>query len=298
MLSIFHTGPTGQRSVRLINIFLFPFNPRCVIKMKLKKFNNVQSCPWFCVFHQYRQGASLRQLSRDYGVSTTTIKTRLIKEGIPVRVKNIVRGLNSSSHLLKGLYLGAWAGDGTQFYDAGYCIKLCCHSNNKEMIAFFQRLLLKLFNKKSSVRYEERHRAMIRFYSRYIYDFVSQYLSFARQKTYTVSLKNEICSYSNNFLMGYFLGLMLTDGYLKRVLTFNSTSPKLAKDMFELLLYFGFSPKFYLHKRKKYGWKDLNMINLNKKESFKADKLLDKIIEKTKLGKSFALLKGYEPGEI
>jgi len=123
-------------------------------------------------------------------------------------------------------------------------------------------------------------------------------LNFGKKKTYTVRLKENICRYSLDFLKGYFLGLMLTDGYLKRKLAFNTTSENLAKNMFFILVYFGFSPRFYLHKRGKLGWKDLHMVNLNKENSLIALDFLNEIIKETKLGKSFAVLKSYEPGEI
>ena len=61
--------------------------------------------------------------------------------------QNIIRCLKTNDDVLIGLYCGIWAGDGTQYYDKGYRVKICLDSRNQELIDFVKKLLLDLFGK-------------------------------------------------------------------------------------------------------------------------------------------------------
>ncbi|MFH1589087.1 MAG: LAGLIDADG family homing endonuclease [archaeon] len=87
---------------------------------------------------------------------------------------------------------------------------------------------------------------------------------------------------------------MLTDGYLKQKFYFNTTSEKLAENMMDILDKFNLKGKIYTHKRKKYGWRDLHMVYLTKKDSKTALNLLNKILEELNYEKGFLFLKGYK----
>lgn len=67
--------------------------------------------------------------------------------------------------------------------------------------------------------------------------------------------------------------------------------------MYDILLTFSFKPKYYVHKRKKYGWSDLHMIRLNKKDSKDLLLFLNTILKKIQVKHSFQELK-YDPAEI
>ncbi|MBU0535612.1 MAG: hypothetical protein KKE20_01500 [Nanoarchaeota archaeon] len=242
----------------------------------------------------YSQGMSLRAISREEGISPNTVKKYLLLQGFKVDIKNIIHGLKNNDDLLIGLYLGIWAGDGTQFLDNGYTIKICCDSRTRYLIEFYQNFLLQLFDKKSRVATESgNNRAFIIFKSKFIYKFVYYHLNFEDKKTYSVHLKRPVLSYSKRFLQGFLLGLALTDGYLNKKFYFNTTSPKLAEDAIGILSILGFDARKYVHNRKKYGWKDLHMVSLRKEESYALLCIFDKMLKNIGSTKSFSALKGY-----
>ena len=71
----------------------------------------------------------------------------------------------------------------------------------------------------------------------------------------------------------------------------------MAGNVRDILILFGFSPKMYIHRREKYGWKDLHMISLNRGESKKVEALLDRVLNSLGCNRSFYELK-YEPAGI
>ena len=236
----------------------------------------------------------MRGISRKCGVSPNTVKKYLNLNGKQTETQNIIHEVRKKDDLLRGLYLGIWAGDGTQYLDNGYRIKIFCDRRNNELIEFYRQFMLQFFGKTIRVVKEKfDNRAFVIFGSKFIYNFVYDFLDFGRNKTYTVCLKNPVSSYSEQFLKGFLLGLMLTDGYLKQKFYFNTTSENLAYNVIEILEKFGLNPRRYVHDRKKYGWKDLHMVTLKKEDSSKVLNLLDSIIKETGCKKSFSELKGY-----
>ena len=248
-------------------------------------------------FRLYNKGTSLRTIAQKLKVSPNTVKKYLLLQGINVKSKNIIYDVKVKDELLIGLYCGIWAGDGTQYLDNGYRIKICCHSQNKELIKFIQDLLINLFGKKSKLVEEERNRALIRFNSKFIYNYVRNFLEYKDKKTYTVHLKHHIDKYSKQFLRGFILGLMLSDGYLKERFYFNTTSKGLAKDMTLILENLGFRYNEYIHDRTKQGWKDLHSISLTKQNSRRILGIFDETLIETGYTKGFSKLKGYIEGK-
>ncbi|MDP7141320.1 MAG: LAGLIDADG family homing endonuclease [Candidatus Woesearchaeota archaeon] len=100
-------------------------------------------------------------------------------------------------------------------------------------------------------------------------------------------------SYSNRFLSGFLLGLVLTDGYLKERFCFNTTSPKLAENVKYILGRLGYKANLYKHRRGEQGWKDLCMISLTKCDSRSLLGILNKELEKVGYNKGFKIIKGY-----
>ena len=113
--------------------------------MKTKKINH-EIIKSFCEL--YNHDKSLRTIAKEKKVSPNTVKKYLLLEGIKVKCKNIVYSTKTHDHLLNGLYLGIWAGDGTHYMDKGYRIKICCHRNNIELINFIQDSVLNFLIKK------------------------------------------------------------------------------------------------------------------------------------------------------
>lgn len=241
----------------------------------------------------HNQGNSLKEISQLSGNSTNTIRKYLFNYNIRIKKNNIIKTLKIKDNSLIGLYCGLWAGDGTQYYTRGYRIKFCYDSRNKELLKFTQELLIHLFGKTSRIVVEERHRGFVIFNSKFIYNFIKEYLTFGRNKTYTVCLKDNIKEYSKEFLEGFILGLMLTDGYLKHRTSFNITSKFLAINFQEICSLLGFKTKIYVSKRKNVGWADLNMVYMTKKESKLFLTKLDDILKKKGYKKCFSCLKGY-----
>jgi hypothetical protein len=144
------------------------------------------------------------------------------------------------------------------------------------------------------VQKEERNKANIKFRSKFIFYYISAHLCFEKNKTKTVGLRYKPERYSKDFLKGFLLGLMLTDGYLKTRFCFNSISERLSVNANDILEAFGLKPRIFRNKRKKYGWNDLYSVYLVKKESKIALDLLDKTLAEAGYKKGSLVLKGYE----
>ncbi len=195
--------------------------------------------------------------------------------------QNIITSLKTKNERLIGIYVGLWMGDGTQFYNGRFNIKIC--SNKKDILlnSFIQDVIFRLFGKTTTLVMEDKtNRAVIRLWSRFIYNFIYTYVKHERNKTHTVRLRKNINKYSKAFLEGCLLGLILSDGYLKERLTFNVTSVKLAKNMIDILRKFRCNPHKYVCEREKFGYKDLQSISLVRSESKMIENLFNSILLK------------------
>ncbi|MFP4524388.1 MAG: LAGLIDADG family homing endonuclease [Candidatus Woesearchaeota archaeon] len=241
----------------------------------------------------YGEGLSMRAIARREEVAVATIKKYLLLSGVEVRERNIVRHLVCDDERLIGTYCGLWAGDGSQYYDKGYRVKFCLHSGNKELIKFVQLVLRKLFGKESRFTHDHgKYSGFVIFSSRFIFEFVKEYLTYKRYKTKTVRLKRDVNRYSFAFLEGFFLGLMLSDGHLRHKVQYNSISAGLIANVIEVLWLFGITGPLSISDRSKYGWNDLFCLSLGKKQTLEAEMLLDETLRKIGYGKPFRELKG------
>lgn len=245
----------------------------------------------------YNQYKSLRKVSKLSKRSINTVK-KYLSSKVKFNLKNVAVKADLSNELLVGTYVGLWMGDGTQYYENRYTIKLCSNKKQTELNEFIQLILSKLFDKKSNLILEQRtNRAYVKFYSEFIYNFVYNYVKVGKNKTLTVRLKNGIEDHSKDFLDGILLGLSLSDGYLKNKFRFNVISKELSKNLFNILKRAGFTPKLYIHNRSKWGWKDLYMVSLNQKESAILLKILNNSLKKAGSKLGFLRLK-YGPAVI
>ena len=260
--------------------------------MTINKEEIVQLCK------AYQKYGTLREVSRIFARSPNTVK-KYVSLKMAVKTQNIIKHIYSNNQRLIGVYTGLWMGDGTQYYENRYTIKICSNKDDKHLNDFIQNIIYLLFRKKTTLIEESlTKRACIIFWSKFIFNFIYTYVVHEEgKKTYSVKLKENIESYNNDFLEGCLLGLVLTDGYLKSKFHFNVTSSNLAENMKEILIKFGFNPSVYIHKREKYGWKNLYMVKLNIEESKRLCSFLDEILRKIGYSLSFQELK-YGPGRI
>jgi hypothetical protein len=246
----------------------------------------------------YAETGSLRKVCQQFNCSPNTVKKYAMMV-MPVKEHHVVREIKSNDQRLIGLYVGLWMGDGTQYVEKrnSYVVKICCNHDDICLNAFIQDVSLQLFGKNShyllDASEQSPKRAVIKFHSRYIYDFVFRYIDYDRggRKTHSVRLKQQVSSYSADFLEGCLLGLVLSDGYLKRVFSFNVTSELLATNCMEMLRYFGFQPSLYIYRPKGQPRKDLHMVKLRVAESKRLERQLDLALEKLKSSYCFQQLK-------
>jgi len=246
----------------------------------------------------YKESKSLRAVSRHTGRSVNTIKAHLLPL-TEVKELQVVKEADLSDAVLLGTYVGLWMGDGTQYYDNSYTIKICSNKQKVELNEFIQNIYIGLFNKKTWLLPErETNRTYIKLKSKFIYNFIYDYVSVGEDKTLSVKLKNPIHTYSEEFLDGWILGSALSDGYLKKRFMFNVTSEGFSNNVFDLLRQRGMIPRVTIQDRSKLGWNDLHMLYLTVEESKILLKKFDEILVKLGCNYSFKELKGYGPAGI
>jgi len=239
----------------------------------------------------YLQGSSLRKLSSKYNIPKTTIYYNLSKDGF-VRRHSIIRGLKSKNEFILGTFIGLWAGDGSKFLDThgGYTIKIHLNKNDKILIEFINFLYTNMFQKKTILSDDgsTTNKASVKIYSKFVYNFIDEYIYHNRNKTYSVKLKPRKM-YSKKFLKGFLLGLILSDGYLKKDFVFTSVSKGLTRDIVYILKDFRFEVKKSIVKNR--DWMPVNLVRIGRKEVPRLNKLLDSILKLTGFEKSFMSVK-------
>src|SRR3989344_5387984 len=243
----------------------------------------------------YQRYCSLRKVSTYTGRSVNTIK-KYLNGRIQIHLKNIVTEADLSNDLLIGIYVGIWMGDGTQYYDNSYTIKICSNKQQLKLNKFIQGVIKEIFGKDSCLIEEKNtNRAYIKFHSKFIYNFIFDFVSIDENKTKTVRLKEPIRSYSVGFLKGVLLGLSLSDGYLRKTFKFNVISEQLSNNVILILQKLGYNPKRYIHNRSKYHWNDLHMVSLSRSESRKLSSHFDEILKDMDSNATFSELKKVAP---
>ncbi len=238
----------------------------------------------------FQRYGSLRKVAVLCNRSPATIKKYVSDKALIVR-KNIVSTV-SHNEILKGLYIGLWMGDGTQYYNQAYEIKICSNKRQRELNSFIQRIILDLFGKKTNlIEDKNTNRAYIKFRSKFIFEWIENYVSYSSNKTKTIRLLGSHQNYDPLFRDGLLLGLCLSDGYLKGRFKFNVISKNLSCLVIDLLKLYGYQPSQYVHDRSRWGWHDLYMVSLNKLESQELNFLLDSILIQLDCKMPFKVLK-------
>ena len=247
----------------------------------------------------YKEHGSVRAVIKRMPVSNGSAHKYLTLKHL-IRKQNIVRELKTHDERLIGVYVGLWMGDGTQYKDGhSYTIKICTNSDDVNLNKFVKDLIILVFNKNTSL-FKERHRksAYIKFSSRFIFEFIHDYVVYdEKKKTYTVGLRKRANAYPKEFREGCLLGLALSDGYLKNNFVFTVSSARLARNMYDLLAGFRYNPCSSLDRREKYHKNIMYSIKLTKPDSMALNVFLDKVIRSLGYTYSFKELK-YGPGEI
>ena len=244
----------------------------------------------------YRNTGSLREVGRKFSRSQNTVG-KYVSKFYKIKTKDIITHIKTNNELLKGLYVGLWLGDGTQYFDRrSYVVKICGNKNDKLLNKVIYNLIYRLFGKKAYLIEEKNtNRAYIRLHSKFIFHYIFNYVQFKENKTYSVKLKGGLNSYSDNFLKGCLLGLALSDGSLKERFVFGVTSKGLALNMKAMLLKFQFSPYMRLQNRPNKA--TFYTVTLSPKESRYLQEFLSAIIHSIGYDYSFYELK-YGPGRI
>ena len=116
-----------------------------------------------------------------------------------------------------GEFLGIFAGDGSYHYEKKTChytIAIYLHAvDDKDYGDYVKNLIERNFNKKVRT-YQSKNLLTLVFYSKDIYNFITQYLNIVPIKTYSVHLKN-LESLSHDFLTAFVRGIFDTDGHHK-----------------------------------------------------------------------------------
>ena len=244
----------------------------------------------------YRIFGNVREVSKKSSISIGSIHKYLTLKSL-IKTQNIVKQISNTDERLIGTYVGLWMGDGTQYFDNNYTVKICSNKKDISLNKFIQDIIFQIFGKRTNLFKEHNtNRAYIKFQSKFIFYFIHKYVSYEKgKKTYTAKLKKRTNCYSLKFREGCLLGLVLSDGYLKERFVFSVTSSRLAKNVYEILKNLGYDPKCSIQSREKYRWKNIYTVYLNRKESIKLEILLSRIIYDMGFKYPFRDLK-YGPG--
>jgi len=103
------------------------------------------------VVELYKRCNSLRKVCEQLDISISSAH-KYVSQNKIINKHNIIDRLNSSDERLIGLYVGLWMGDGTQYYDHGYTIKICSDKRNILLNKFIQEKILELFSKNTNLK--------------------------------------------------------------------------------------------------------------------------------------------------
>lgn len=125
-----------------------------------------------------------------------------------------------------GELIGAFAGDGNyshSTYDSKFQLKSTHHriryfltfTKERAYADYLKGLLIRL-NLNPHIIERDKSVLILTVNSKEYIEFIKTYLTWEKDKTYTIRLKEGISRYSDNFLRGFARGLMDTDGFLNQ----------------------------------------------------------------------------------
>jgi len=215
------------------------------------------------------KGLSLRQIQKETNIPLSTLQYNLNKDKNRKRIKEI----NLPSHdFLKGEILGAFAGDGSFYYDKSgrssrYSIRFYFSYYEEEYRDYIYHLL-KDMNLNVNI-YTTKYKGNIscfeiRTFSIKFLNFIKENLYFGDNKTDSICLLKNINNYSEDFLYGFARGLMDTDGFVE---TYNIScgviSKNLIKNLEKIFLKINIRPNITIRIRE--GRKNLYLLRIPRK---------------------------------
>jgi len=246
----------------------------------------------------YKSGDSIRIISKKYSIPRSTVYDNLNKFGILRRHVKII-DLKDRNQLIIGALVGLWAGDGSRYIDKNgrFTVKIHLSKNDRNLIEFIKFLYEKLFGKEPKLYSSNRNgnSASLKIDSKFIYYFFDKYLSYdpKGRKVYTIRLKTIIDRYSKDFLKGFLLGLVLSDGYLKDCFCFATVSKGLAENIIETLNIFNYKTYCYLFNNRNLigNWKPLYNVKIERSKVTDIKTFLNNTLRNMKIERSFSEIK-------
>ena len=228
---------------------------------------------WSVVYPLLYQGVSLNKISSKLGINKSTVYYHYRKL-FGKRYKDIIFEFNSDEEI--GEFIGVFVGDGcySKSKYSHYNISFFFSGDETQYVDSFSDFLLKSLGKRP-LQYTSPsgpNKIILRYSSRPLIDFIMNYVYWGEtRKSKSVSLRNDVHSYSREFHIGFIRGLLDTDGYAGkyRQVVFSTASPYLNTQTKEILDRFGIRYTQYINtyannkKMKKTGGKWGPQYNLN-----------------------------------
>lgn len=197
-----------------------------------------------------KQGISIPKISKKLGINKSKIYYHYKK----IKGRKYSLEVLPSNNQVIGEFLGAFAGDGSCYYDkkrGHYTINFHLHAkDDKQYGLFLQKTIKKNFKKK--VRsYSVKNELRLVFYSKKVFEFIEGYLTIEKNKTLNVSLRWPLNAFSKQFKASFVRGLFDTDGHVRQGgrLALGLISEQLILQVSNILKEFEIDNRIYLRKK-------------------------------------------------
>ena len=214
-----------------------------------------------------RSGVSIPKISHQLNLAKSTIYHHYKK----IKGKQSKEAIIPLNDFILGEFLGAFAGDGSFFYDkkyGHYTLSFHFHAiDDRRYAEYLKEVISKEFKQKARF-YQKPPRAMVLvFYSKKIYLLLKAYLGITGAKTERLELLKSMDELSHNFKIGFVRGVIDTDGHVNKhgFIVLSLIAKKLVLQVSEMLHEFGIQNKVALRKKQN-NWKDQYELRIPKKE--------------------------------
>ncbi len=204
-----------------------------------------------------------KKLNKSKDVIYYYLRERSKSSKIPVRI-------NSTNQENVGEFMGVFAGDGNFLFEkkkGRYTIRLFLNEKEKTFANnLTKNVLIKLFGKKPGATVR-RGVLTLRYYSKDIYHFIKEYLTWDPnyKKTYTIQLIKT--DHTKDFMIGFIRGSLDSDGHCSdKKINFASTSKGLIYNISKFLDNLNVIHRVRLYKEKRLDRKDVYHIDVPRSE--------------------------------
>lgn len=214
-----------------------------------------------------KEGNSMYKTSKELKITKSLVHYYCKKNDIGNRIKYPI--FNRTKSEVEGEIIGAFAADGNSYITRNKCYNITFYlgGNETEYVRKFSLLLESFFNKKPYIYKCKKNVFYVRYRSKAIYNFMKEYLDWIGKKTYSVKLR---AMDNEGFLKGFIRGYFDCDGYSNKkykAISMCGVSASMMNQVRDILVIFGFSPKYYIHHEKRPNMKDLHTVSLNGTEA-------------------------------